>query len=67
MSKTFTPGDKVRFGRIHGEYRGQFHDDIAMVLTDEGARLYYIHINELTRDEAQARKDTQEAHIHPLP
>lgn len=49
MTTAFNIGDKVRFDRIQGEYRGIFHDNIAMVLTDDGARLYYIDIQFLER------------------
>lgn len=51
MANTFNIGDKVRFGNIQGEYRGLFHDNIAMVLADNGARLYYIDIKHLTKIE----------------
>lgn len=49
MTTVFNIGDKVRFDRIYGEYRGLFHDTIAMVLTDDGARLYYIDISHLEK------------------
>lgn len=49
MTTAFNIGDKVCFDRIQGEYRGIFHDTIAMVLTDDGARLYYIDVSHLQK------------------
>ena len=50
-------GDRVRFGRNTGEYRGQFDKlNIAMVLV--GNRLYYVafeNIEKLGRQENPAR------------
>ena len=51
MGSIFNIGDKVRFDNIQGEYRGLFHDNIAMVLTDDGARLYYKDIQYLSKIE----------------
>lgn len=51
MGKRFKVGDKVRFGRIHGIYRGVYHDDVAMVVSDDHTLLYYIKECELDRDD----------------
>lgn len=51
MDKEFKIGDKVRFGHIRGTYRGVYHDDVAMVVSEDKTLLYYIKEKELDRDD----------------
>lgn len=47
--KDFTIGDKVKFDKEEGEFRGMWNETIAMILNRNQTRLYYVRIDKVSK------------------
>ena len=47
--KAIAIGEKVRFDKEEGEFRGMWNESIAMILNRNQTRLYYVRIDKVSK------------------